>query len=98
MATPFQVITIDMNTTARVMIEETVPNLFRAYFSHKYDDKYEAFIYSGIEDSNHLSLLEDCISALTSRYGAVVGGDNQISDIYKHEEIETILGVKVTKS
>ncbi|MFA6144058.1 MAG: hypothetical protein WCW84_06770 [Sulfurimonas sp.] len=97
--TPIQVITIEMeNKTVRVMVENTLPSLYRAYYSYKFDERYEPFVYSGIEDSDPLALLRDCRDALTSRQGDVVGGDNQISDIYKHDDIENILGVKVTKS
>lgn len=97
--TPIQIITIEMqNKTVRVMVENTLPDVYRAYFSYKFGERFEAFVYSGMEDGDPLILLSDCVQTLSSRHGAVVGGDNQISDIYKHDDIENILGVKVTKS
>lgn len=99
MATPIQIITIEMKKrTVRVMVENTLPGLYRAYYSYKFGERYEAFVYSGMEDNNPKDLLIDCVQALTSRQGPVINGDNQISDIYKHDEIETILGVTVTQS
>ncbi len=97
--TPIQIITIEMeNKTVRVMVENTVPNLYRAYYSHKCGTRYEAFVYLGMENGDPLALLKDCKKALAERHGNIVGGDNQVSDIYKHDEIENILGVKVTQS
>lgn len=97
--TPIQVITIEMeNKTVRVMVENTLPGLYRAYYSYKFDKRYEPFVYSGMEDGDPLALLRDCKNALTSRQGNVVSGDNQISDIFKHDDVENILGVDVTQS
>lgn len=80
------------------MIEEAGPSLYRAYISHKNDKFYDVFVLSDCQDSNPTNLLNTCVSKLKSAFGSVIDGDNQISDIYKHEEIESILGVKVTKS
>lgn len=99
MATPIQIITIEMKErTVRVMVEKPYEGLYRAYFSYQWDGKYEAYIFSGIERASHLSLLTDCVALLSAKYGDVVGGNNEISDIYKHDEIENILGVTATKS
>lgn len=47
--TPIQIITVEMGQkSVRIMIENTVPNLYRAYFSHKWSDKYDAFVYANL--------------------------------------------------